>query len=51
MRRCTVEGCTRKHSANGLCHPHLMQQRRTGQVKPPTPPATHRTRVTPRRYV
>ena len=23
----------------------------TGRVKPPTPPATHRTRVQPRRYV
>lgn len=34
MKRCTVEGCDRKHKARGLCHAHHMQQLRAARRAP-----------------
>jgi hypothetical protein len=61
-RRCGLEGCDREHYARDLCYAHYRRWQRFGDPKPDVPlapgrghapveVATHRTRVTPWRYV
>lgn len=34
MRKCSVEGCERKHGAKGLCRMHYSRKRRNGHTDP-----------------
>jgi len=39
MKQCTIEGCTEKHLARGMCNIHYRRQRRADQqVRPPHRP-------------
>lgn len=54
-RTCDVDGCDGLHYGRGFCSKHYHRFLRSGQLLPlrerPTERRTHRTRVTPWRYV
>lgn len=50
---CSVPGCDEEHHAKGLCNTHYLRSHRGQPLDPAAvhSAATHRTRVTPWRYV
>jgi HNH endonuclease len=37
MRSCSIEGCSRKHLARGLCAAHYLRRWRSGELRPEYP--------------